>query len=398
MKNQLKRSLDGIRVLDLSRVLAGPWAGQTLADLGADVIKVEHPDQPDETRFWGPPFWNGYSAYYLSCNRGKRALALDLKHPQGRETLYDLVKTSDILIENFRSDSLSGMGVTPEQLHAVNPKLIICSVSGFGRTGSMADVPGYDFVVQGLSGMMALNGSKDGEPVKFGVAIADLLTGHNVVIAALAGLQNRHQTGKGLHADIALADTAVSSMANVVQSFLVTGRQPARQGNEHLQIVPYQAFKTADSWIVVAVGNDRQWQSFCSAVDRTDLGNDPGYATNEQRVIHREKLSEDLKHMFLTAETASWLVRLQKSRVPAGKVAGFDELFNSELAKERHYRVAFKDHLGRPLDLMASPLVGAEVAKHFPPEPGQQTDEVLLEIPGYDSEKIARLRQSGVIK
>lgn len=398
MRNQLKHSLDGIRVLDLSRVLAGPWAGQTLADLGADVIKIEHPDQHDETRFWGPPFWNGHSAYYLSCNRGKRALALDLKHPEGRATLYDLVKTADILIENFRTSSLSELGITPAQLHAVQPNLIICSVSGFGRTGSMADIPGYDFVIQGLSGMMAMNGAKSGEPTKFGVAIADLFTGHNVVIAALAGLQYRQRTGVGLHADIALADSAVASMANVVQSFLVTGRQPERQGNEHLQIVPYQAFKTADSWLVVAVGNDRQWQSFCKAVDRSDLAKNERYTTNAERVTHRQELTADLKALFLTSDTGSWLVRLESSRVPAGKVFGFEELFASELAKERNYRVEFTDHLGRSLDLMASPLVGAGVANKFPPLPGQQTEAILLEIPGYTAERIQKLRDSGAIK
>lgn len=398
MSHPLTRSLEGIRVLDLSRVLAGPWAAQTLADLGADVIKVEHPNQPDETRFWGPPFWQNHSTYYLSCNRGKRALSLDLKHPEGRAVLDRLLKASDVVIENFRTSSLDELGVTPERLHHVNPQLIICSISGFGRTGAWADMPGYDFVIQGLSGMMAKNGPKDGDPYKFGVAVADLMTGQTATVAILAALHYRQAHRCGVHADIALADCAIAGMANVVQAFLATGNEPARQGNEHMQIVPYQAFKTADGWIIVAVGNDRQWRNFCEAIDRSDLGSDPKLATNALRVSRRESLTKDLATHMLTKSTGFWLERLEKSHVPSGKVQGFGDLFSSPLAEERKYRVRFRDAGGNEVDLMSSPIVGPDVAKSFPPALGEHTTEVLSSLAGCSDEDITRLRDMGVIK
>jgi crotonobetainyl-CoA:carnitine CoA-transferase CaiB-like acyl-CoA transferase len=379
-------------------VLAGPWAAQTLADLGADVIKVEHPDLPDETRTWGPPFWHQHSTYYLSCNRGKRALSLDLKHPEGRTVLDRLLRGSDIVIENFRTSSLDEIGMKSARLHQVNPQLVICSISGFGRTGPLADVPGYDFVIQGLSGMMAKNGPKDGDPCKFGVAIADLMTGQTVTVAALAGLQYRRQYGHGIHADIALADCAVAGMANVVQAFLATGQEPARQGNEHMQIVPYQAFQTTDGWIIVAVGNDRQWRSYCAAIERPDLAADPELATNEMRVRHRERLTKDLTAHMVTQTTAWWLERLQNSHVPAGKVQTFGELFSSPLAAERRYRVQFRDNAGHEVDLMSSPLVGQDVAKIFPPDPGAHSDEILGDVAGCSAAEIAHLRDLGVVR
>lgn len=398
MKNLLTRSLEGVRVLDLSRVLAGPMAAQTLADLGAEVIKVEHPHQLDETREWGPPHWQKHSAYYLSCNRGKKAITLDLKSPEGRSALGDLIRVSHVLIENFRTSSLASLGLLPADLHAINPKLVICSVSGFGRTGPLSDLPGYDFVIQGMSGMMAMNGPKESSPSKFGVAIADLITGQNVVIAALSGLRYVETHGRGLHADIALADSAVAAMANVVQSFLVTGKEPKRQGNEHLQIVPYQTFKAADAWIIVAVGNDRQWQKFCQAIAHKDLALDQRFLTNDLRVENRVELTGILAGIFSAKDATIWLTKLQAAQIPSGRIQGFEELFGSELAKEKNYRVTCKDSAGNQVDLMASPLVGKDISKQFPPLPGEHTDEILKEVVGYSAEKVANLRKVGAIK
>ncbi len=398
MKNLLTRSLEGVRVLDLSRVLAGPMAAQTLADLGAEVIKVEHPTQLDETREWGPPYWNKHSAYFLSCNRGKRAITLDLKSTSGRATLHDLIRASHILIENFRTSSLISLGLRPQDLHAINPKLVVCSVSGFGRTGSMSDLPGYDFVIQGLSGMMAMNGPKDAAPSKFGVAIADFITGQNVVIAAISGLRFVEKNGRGLHADIALSDSAVAGMANVVQSYLVTGIEPKRQGNEHLQIVPYQTFQARDGWIIVAVGNDRQWKNFCKAIDQEELAGDKRFIVNELRVKNRVDLTAILASVFGKKDTSSWLATLRAAEIPSGPIQNFEQLFSSELANERNYRVACTDSAGNKVDLMASPLVGADISRQFPPMAGEHTDLILRDVIGYSAEKIEALRREGAIK
>ena len=398
MKNLLTRSLEGVRVLDLSRVLAGPMAAQTLADLGAEVIKVEHPTQLDETREWGPPYWQKHSAYFLSCNRGKKAITLDLKSASGRATLYDLVRASHILIENFRTSSLASLGLRPQDLHAINPKLVVCSVSGYGRTGSMADLPGYDFVIQGLSGMMAMNGPKEADPSKFGVAIADLITGQNVVIAAISGLRFVEKNGRGLHADIALSDSAIASMANVLQSYLVTGIEPQRQGNEHMQIVPYQTFQAHDGWIIVAVGNDRQWKNFCKSIGQEELANDQRFTVNELRVKNRVELTAILSAIFLKKDASSWLATLQAAQIPSGRVQSFQQLFSSELAQERNYRVSCTDSAGNKVDLMASPLVGADFSKQFPPQAGEHTDLILRDVIGYSPEKIRALRQEGAIK
>jgi crotonobetainyl-CoA:carnitine CoA-transferase CaiB-like acyl-CoA transferase len=398
LKNLLTQSLEGIRVLDLSRVLAGPMAAQTLADLGADVIKVEHPSQLDETREWGPPYWQKHSAYFLSCNRGKKAITLDLKSASGRAILHDLLRASHVVIENFRTSSIASLGLLPKDLHAVNPKLVICSISGYGRTGPLSDLPGYDFVIQGMSGMMAMNGSKDSAPSKFGVAIADLITGQNVVIATLSGLRYVEKNGQGLHADIALSDCAVAAMANVVQSFLVTGKEPSRQGNEHMQIVPYQTFQASDAWIIVAVGNDRQWKNLCQAIDQQDLASDQRFRVNELRVKNRVELTTILAAIFIKKDASSWLATLQAAKIPSGPIQSFEELFASELAKEKNYRVSCTDSAGNKVDLLASPLVGTDIARQFPPLPGEHTDLILKDVVGYSAEKIAALRLQGAVK
>src|SRR5262245_38914711 len=266
--------LSNVRILDASRVLAGPFCGQVLGDLGAEVIKVERPGQGDETRTWGPPFLGELSAYYLSCNRNKRGITLDLSHPEGLRLFHELVKRSDVVLENFRADSAAKLGLSPDKLLAVNPRVIVCSISGYGRTGPMKDLPGYDFAIQALSGLMAITGPVDGPPCKVGVAVTDVLTGLYAAVAVLACLQARGQSGHGYAIDLALLDCAIAAQVNVAQAYLSSGTVPARQGNAHLQIVPYQLFATQDGWIVLAVGNDGQWQHYCQVAERPDLAND----------------------------------------------------------------------------------------------------------------------------
>src|SRR5437762_11277357 len=271
--------LHGIRVLDASRVLAGPFCGQILGDLGAEVIKVERPGAGDETRSWGPPFAGDLSAYYLSCNRNKRGITLDLAQPEGLGIFHDLVRLSDVLVENFRAASAEKLGLSPEKLLEINPRLVICSISGFGRTGPWSDLPGYDFAIQALSGLMSITGPAEGPPCKVGVAVTDVMTALYAATAVLACIHARKTSGHGYAIDLALLDCALAAQVNVAQAFLTSGTVPPRQGNAHLQIVPYQLFATADGWLVLNVGNDSQWQAFCIAAGAPDLGADPRFAT-----------------------------------------------------------------------------------------------------------------------
>src|SRR6516165_5905648 len=273
--------LSGIRVMDASRVLAGPFCGQVLGDLGAEVLKIERPGSGDETRGWGPPFAGPLSAYFLSCNRNKRGLTLDLAHPEGRRLFHELARRSDALLENFRADSALRLGLSPSQLLAEHPHLVICSISGFGRTSPLRDVPGYDFAIQALSGLMSITGPAEGPPCKVGVAATDVLTGLYAAVAVLACLHARQRSGHGYAIDLALLDCAVAAQVNLVQAYLTSGVVPPRQGNAHLQIVPYQTFATADDWLVLAVGNDGQWQRFCGAAERQDLAEDARFSKNK---------------------------------------------------------------------------------------------------------------------
>src|SRR5437763_3429523 len=282
--------LHRIRVLDASRVLAGPFCGQVLGDLGAEVIKVERPGAGDETRSWGPPFAGDLSAYYLSCNRNKRGITLDLSQAEGLNIFHELIRRSDVLIENFKATSAEKLGLAPEKLLEINPRLVVCSISGFGRTGPWSDLPGYDFAIQALSGLMSITGPAEGPPCKVGVAVTDVLTGLYAAVAVLACLHARASSGHGYAIDLALLDCAVASQVNVAQAYLSGGTVPPRQGNAHLQIVPYQLFATADSWLVLAVGNDGQWQRFCRAAGGAGLADDPRFATNPLRVRNRDEL------------------------------------------------------------------------------------------------------------
>ncbi len=392
--------LAGIRVLDASRVLAGPFCGQMLGDLGAEVLKVERPGQGDETRAWGPPFLGEFSAYYLSCNRNKKGLTLDLAKPEGLELFYRLVEKSDILLENFRSASADKLGLSPTKLQARNPRLIVCSISGFGRTGPWRDLPGYDFAIQGLSGFMDTTGPVEGPPSKVGVAVTDVLSGLHAAVAILACLHARQTSGHGYTIDLSLLDCAVTSQVNLVQAYISSGQVPKRQGNAHLQIVPYQAFQTADAWLILAIGNDGQWQRFCQVAGRDDLTNDARYATNAERVRNRTVLVPILEELIRTLSAQAWEKKLLAAEVPHSRVLNYAQLFAEPQAAARDLKITVRDPSGKPVDLVGSPLhiEGTTLpGATMPPKLGQDTDEVLRTVLGLDEKKCAALRERGVI-
>jgi len=392
--------LQSIRVLDASRVLAGPFCGQVLGDLGADVIKLERPGAGDETRGWGPPFAGPLSAYYLSCNRNKRAITLDLAQPEGTALFHSLLEKCDVLLENFRSDSAVKLGLTPDALLARHPRLIVCSISGFGRNGPMRDAPGYDFAIQAMSGLMSITGPVEGPPFKVGVAVADVLTGLYAAVATLACLQARQHSGHGYAIDLALLDCALAAQVNVVQAFLTSGAVPPRHGNAHLQIVPYQLFPTADGWIVLAVGNDGQWQHFCTAAEAPALGADPLFLTNAQRVEHRTDLVPLVEAIMRKKTTVEWGVVLEKANVPHAEVWDYARLFQEEQIAARGMKITVTDPAGQPVDLLGSPFHIAGSAPPLPltpPAQGQHTDSVLRELLNMSETDLHLLRQKRVI-
>jgi crotonobetainyl-CoA:carnitine CoA-transferase CaiB-like acyl-CoA transferase len=392
--------LAGVRVLDASRVLAGPFCGQLLGDLGAEVLKVERPGGGDETRAWGPPFAGPLSAYYLSCNRNKRALTLDLAQPEGLRLFHDLARRSDVVLENLRAASAGRLGLGPEQLLAVNPRLVVCSISGFGRTGPLRELPGYDFAVQALSGLMSITGPVEGPPCKAGVAVTDVLTGLYAAVAVLACLRARERSGHGYAIDLALLDCAIASQVNVAQAYLTSGAVPPRQGNAHLQIVPYQLFATADGWLVLAVGNDGQWLRFCRAAERPDLAAEPNFAANTLRVENRADLVPLLEALLKTRTTGEWQERLVAAEVPHAPVWDYAEVFAHPQAAARGLRVTVRDPEGKPVDLVGSPfhIAGTTLKEPTaPPELGQDTDAVLKELLGLDAARLDELRRQGVI-
>lgn len=399
MPTDKSRLLTGVRVLDASRVLAGPLCGQILGDLGAEVIKIERPGQGDETRAWGPPFHGPFSAYFLSCNRNKKALALHLDG-DGLAIFHDLVRRSDVVLENFRSASADRLGLSPSKLLALNPRLVLCSISGFGRTGPRSDVPGYDFAIQGLSGLMDITGPVEGPPSKVGVAVTDVFTGLYAATAVLACLHHRHTSGHGYAIDVALLDCALAAQVNLAQAYLTSGQVPARQGNAHLQIVPYQAFRSADDWLILAIGNDGQWQRFCQAAERTDLANDVRFATNTLRVEHRATLVPMLEEVFRTRPAHDWHERLDRAQVPHAPVWNYAQLFADPQAAARNLKITINDKDGNPVDLLGSPfhIAGAEMPPPtMPPSLGEHTSEILHDLLGMEPEKIAEYRRRGIV-
>jgi crotonobetainyl-CoA:carnitine CoA-transferase CaiB-like acyl-CoA transferase len=398
--SQTDLPLKGVRVLEVARVLAGPLCGQLLGDLGAEVVKIERPGEGDETRHWGPPFMGPFSAYFLSCNRNKRSLALDLSQPEGRELLYALACCSDVLLENFRPASARRLGLCPEELLRRNPRLVICSLSGFGRTGPWRDRPGYDFAIQALSGLMSITGPPEGPPCKVGVAITDVVTALYAAVAILARLQERERTGRGGWIDLALLDCAVAAQVNLVQAYLCTGQVPPRQGNAHLQIVPYQAFATADGWLVLAVGNDPQWQRFCQVAERPDLAADPRFTSNPLRVQHRHILIPLLEELLRTRSLADWQQRLTAADVPHAPVWNYADLFASAQAQARGLRIEVPGPDGASLPLVASPLrlEGMPLPPPTPPPRlGQDSDAVLRSWLHLSDSRLAELRARGIL-
>jgi formyl-CoA transferase len=378
------QSLNGIRVLDLSRVLAGPYCTMVLGDLGADVIKVESPEG-DETRSWGPPFIEGESAYYLCVNRNKRSIVVDFKTEDGRSTLHELLKRSDILVENFRPGTLARFSLDFESALAINPHLIYCSITGFGQTGPLREKPGYDFMIQAMGGLMSFTGEPNGEPMKVGVAVADLFAGQNAVIAILAALQARTSTGKGQHLDISLFDSQVAMLANVASNYLISGNLPTRYGNAHANIVPYQSFQASDAWFIIAVGNDKQFQRLCEVIGHTELAADSRFILNSERVKNRDELLAILKPIFLEKTAGEWLSALESAGIPCGPINTLDQVFAEPQVDARDMLIHMQHPEIGDLRLVGSPLKLSDTPVDYklpPPRLGEHTVNLLRELFG----------------
>jgi crotonobetainyl-CoA:carnitine CoA-transferase CaiB-like acyl-CoA transferase len=408
-------ALDGLRVLDLSRVLAGPWCTQTLADLGADVIKIERPpsaDHPggDDTRGWGPPFLkqrdgsdSAEAAYYLGTNRNKRSVAVDIAHPQGRSLIRRLAQGCDVLVENFKVGDMLRYGLDAASLTALNPRLVYASITGYGQTGPYRERAGYDYAVQGIGGLMSVTGERDdlpgGGPQKVGVAVADLFTGMYTTVAILAALRHRDATGQGQVIDMALLDTQVAMLANLGANYLVTRRAPRRAGNAHQNIVPYQVFEVADGHLILAVGNDTQFERLCAVAGCPELAADERFARNAGRVRQRDVLVPLLAARLKQRTRADWLAALEAAKVPCGPINDLADVFADPQVRARAMTVRLPHPHTDELELVASPLklsATPPVLRRAPPLLGQHTDEVLSEF-GVGADERARLRALGVI-
>jgi formyl-CoA transferase len=372
----LTSSLSDIRVLDFSRVLAGPACTQLLADLGAEVLKIERPGSGDDTRAWGPPFADGESAYYLCVNRGKRSLILDLTTEVDLERARALAARADVVIENFRVGWMAEHGLGYEDLRVENPGLVYCSITGYGQTGPDADLPGYDFLTQGRSGLMSVTGEANGPPLKVGVAVSDLFTGLYAAAGILAALRGRDRTGEGAHLDLSLLDCQAAALANVAENFLVSGETPRRYGNAHPNIVPYEAFEAADGPFILAVGNDAQWRKCCGVLGRTEWSDDPRFLTNSLRVEHREELSTLLTDCFRARPRAEWLEALRAAHVPAGPVQSVDQALQDPQLLARGMVQTVPHPTAGALRLVANPLLGEDTPTQPPPRLGEGGEEV----------------------
>lgn len=400
--------LAGIKVLDMSRILAGPSATQILGDLGADVVKVEKPGEGDDTRKWGPPFVRdadgnetAESSYYLSCNRNKRSLTLDFTKPEGKALALRLVGQADVLVENYKTGTLAKYGLSYDDLRDAHPRLVYCSLTGFGQTGPYAARAGYDFLVQGMGGIMSLTGEPGGEPMKAGVAIADLMAGIYAAVAILAALRHRDQAGRGQHIDMALLDSQVAWLSNAAQYYLTSGQVTPRYGNGHPTIVPYQTFQAADGWIILAVGNDEQFRKFCAFAGRPELAADERYAKNRARVANRGELVPLLAGIIATKPAAYWLEGLEPLGVPCGPINRLDQVFTDPqvLARDMVVRMPHAA-AAEPVALVGSPLKFSDTPvnyRHAPPTLGQHTGEVLGDWLKLDGAIVEALRAKGVV-
>lgn len=392
--------LKGIKVLDLSRVLAGPYCTMMLGDLGAEVIKVERPHAGDDTRHWGPPFVAGESAYYLCVNRNKKSLTANMKTPEGVEIIKSLSKLSDILIENFKVGTLDNTGLEYRELSQENPGLIYCSITGFGQNGPYKDKPGYDFMIQGMGGLMSFTGEPDGPPMKVGVAIVDITAGLFASSAILAALRHREKSGEGQYIDISLLDSVMAWLANVGSNYLVSGENPVRYGNAHPNIVPYEPFKTKTSYVALAVGNDQQWRAFCKLTGLEELAQDPKFATNAARVENRTELVPIVAARMLSKKTEEWLHLLEEAGIPCGPINTLDRVFSDPQVKARAMIEEVPHPTAGTVKLVATPMKLSKTpckTMLHPPLLGEHTDEILQDQLGFSPEQIQQLREKGAV-
>jgi formyl-CoA transferase len=392
--------LDGVRVVDLTRVVAGPYCSMFLGDLGAEVVKVEQPGLGDDTRGWGPPFAGGESAYYLCINRNKKSLTLDLKSKRAVELLRELVKSADVIIENFRPGTMERLGLGEKELRALNPRLIFASLTGFGADGPMSDWPGYDLIVQAWGGLMSITGTPDGEPVKVGVAIIDLVAGLMLGNAITAGLFAREKSGVGQRIDTSLLEAEIASLINVGSNYLVGGTVPARWGNAHPNIVPYQNFKTADGYLVIGVASEVIWKRFCQAIGRPELTDDRRFADNSKRVQNRAELISLLSELFLKRNNQAWFDRLTAAEVPCAPVQSIDQVFQApqvlhrDMLMEVEHPTAGKVRMaGLPVKFSLTPAS----VRLPPPLLGQHNTEILKSWLGMSAEAIEELKREKII-
>ena len=405
--------LAGYKVLDMSRILAGPWAGQLLADLGADVIKIERPKCGDDTRSWGPPYLKDRegndtedAAYFFCANRGKKSVTIDITCPEGQEIIRQLANQSDVLIENYKVGGLANYGLDYHSLSKINPKLIYCSITGFGQTGPYADLPGYDFLIQGMGGLMSVTGEPDdpkkenGGPTKVGVAVTDLFTGLYASNAIQAALIERQNSGLGQYIDLALLDVQAATLANQASNYLVGGLVPERLGNAHPNIVPYQAFSTSDGHIIIAVGNDQQFSRLCDALQRSDLANDERFITNGARVNNRKHLCDVIQQNLKQHGSAHWLEKLKQCSVPCGPINTIDQVFKDPQVLARGMVISASESRSGKVSMVGNPIkYGRSISEGSlaPQQLGESTDQVLADYLKYSSTRISTLRNKSII-
>jgi succinate--hydroxymethylglutarate CoA-transferase len=399
--------LEDLRVLDISRALAGPYCSMMLGDLGAEVIKVELPDQGDESRSWGPPFvgepygsYPGESAYFIAVNRNKRSITVNLKSSEGQEIIKSLAGVSDVIVENFRTGVLEKMGLGYDDLRVLNTRLIYCSISGYGRSGPYADRPGYDFIIQAEGGIMGITGPEDGSPFRVGISVTDITSGMFASAAILAALHWREISGEGQLIDISLLDTSVALLANVASNYLVGGVEPRRMGNAHFNIAPYEVFRARDRWFTLGAANTRQWEMLCEVIGAPHLKDDPRFVTNQDRVANRAVLVEILNETFSILDAKEWLEKLQKAGIPSGPINSIQDVFNHPQAPVRNFKLEIEHPTAGRVGLPGFPYKMSQTPAELrrpPPRLGEHSEEVLMGLLGYSSEQVAHLRERGVI-
>lgn len=400
--------LQGLRVLDLTRVLAGPWATQMLADLGAEVIKIERPGPGDETRAAGPPFLKDRdgrdtsdSAYFLSANRGKKSVAINIASAEGQELVRRLAAASDVLVENYMVGKLAEYALDFANLRAINPRLVYCSITGFGQSGPYRELPGYDFIFQAMGGMMSITGEPEGAPQKVGVAFSDLMTGMYAATAILAALRHRDASGQGQHIDLSLFDTQIAALANMNMNYLISNRVPKRMGNAHANLVPYQVFRCSDGDVVVAAGNDNLFRGLCRGLGCPQLADDPRFKSNPDRVRNRDQLIAILADIFLTEAAAEWIERLRKESVPVGPINNLQQVFADPHVRDHEMVVTVEHPIAGPVPLVANPIRFSETPIRYPAAPpllGQHSREILQGVLGVTDAQIAELARQRVIQ